>query len=67
MSSKTEKGITISSGNEAHMKKRIQRASAYIFAFLLVFAVSLTSILLVRGAIVDERQREAENILFYYR
>ena len=49
------------------MKKRIQRASAYIFAVLLVFAVSLTSILLVRGAIVDERQREAENILFYYR
>ena len=67
MSSKTEKGITISSGNEAHMKKRIQRASACIFAVLLVFAVSLASILLVRGAIVNERQREAENILFYYR
>lgn len=49
------------------MKKRIQRASACIFAVLLVFAVSLASILLVRGAIVNERQREAENILFYYR
>ena len=47
------------------MKKRIQRASAYIFAVLLVFAVSLASILLVRGAIVNERQREAENILVY--
>ena len=49
------------------MKKRIFRVFAYASAALLFLAMSITSVLGVHGAIVRVRQREAENILFYYK
>lgn len=49
------------------MKKRVQRTVIYVSAVLLVFAVSIASIFWIYSTIVRVRQREAENILFYYK
>lgn len=49
------------------MKKRFNRLLACLMVVLPVLFVTVVFTLLLRGAIVDVRQREAENILFYYR
>lgn len=49
------------------MKKRVQRVFARFSVILLILAVSIASAVWIHGAIVKVRQREAENILFYYR
>lgn len=49
------------------MKKRVQRTFACFSAVMLVFAMSVASVLWLHGVIMRMRQREAENILFYYK
>lgn len=49
------------------MKKRVRRIFACFSAVLLVLAASVAFVLWIHGDTVKVRQREAENILFYYR
>lgn len=49
------------------MKKRVQRVTVYIAVILLIFSVSIVSVIGIHHAIMRLRQREAENVLFYYR
>ncbi len=49
------------------MKKRVRRLSARFSLVLLALAISAASVIFIHSAIVKVRQREAENILFYYR
>lgn len=49
------------------MKKRLNRLRACFAVALPILSATIALTLLLRGAIVDVRQREAENILFYYR
>ena len=49
------------------MGKKVNRLLVYFTTALLIFSVTVASTLLLRGTIVRERQREAENVLFYYK
>lgn len=49
------------------MKKQIQRMFAGIAVILLILFLTIASTVWLRGAMVDTRQREAENVLFYYK
>ena len=49
------------------MKKRVQRLSISFAVILLVLFVSIASVIWIYDSILGQRQREAENILFYYR
>ena len=49
------------------MKKRVHRILVYLSVVLLVLSVSVASVIWIYSAVVGLRQREAENILFYYR
>ena len=49
------------------MNKRIGRRISRAAVLLLIFVVAALPGVALRCAIVEVRQREAENILFYYR
>lgn len=49
------------------MRKRVQRVLVHVAVVLLILTVTIASTLWLRGSIVETRQREAENILFYYK
>lgn len=49
------------------MEKRCHRLLMCVAAVLPVLSATIALTFVLRGAIVDVRQREAENILFYYR
>lgn len=49
------------------MKRLMKRRFKYLMAILLILAITASSGLLLRQSIRDTREKEAENILFYYR
>lgn len=49
------------------MKRWVQRLCAGLAIVLLIFTASIAFVAWLRGSIVNLRQREAENVLFYYR
>lgn len=49
------------------MEKRFNRLPVCIATIVSILSVTIAATFLLRGAIVDVRQREAENVLFYYR
>lgn len=49
------------------MKKRFNRLLACAAVVLTILSATITIALLLRGSLVEVRQREAENILFYYK
>lgn len=49
------------------MKKRIQRMLARAAVILLILSATIASALWLRDSVVRMRQREAENVLFYYK
>lgn len=49
------------------MKKRVLQMFACLAVVLFILSVTIVSTIWLRGAMVDIRQREAENVLFYYK
>lgn len=49
------------------MKKRVQRMFACFAIILLILSLTIASVVQLRNTVVATRQREAENVLFYYK